>query len=189
VIIKEDLKSRANNRCELCGGEEGLEAVKVSPDEMGLEGSILICKTCSLLIKEPNRNPNHWRCLNSAMWSEVPAVRVMSYKILESIKDEDWSREMLEMLYLEPELMEWTVDRDGPQKDEELEVRDRNGNVLRGGDAVLIVKDLPVKGAGFTAKQGTVVKSIKLLPDDPNHIEGRVNGVKIYLKTEFLKKV
>jgi protein PhnA len=69
-----------------------------------------------------------------------------------------------------------------------LTVRDSNGNILHEGDTVTIIKDLPVKGAGFTAKQGTAVKNIHLLTDDPTHIEGRVNGVKIFLKTEFLKK-
>jgi protein PhnA len=67
-------------------------------------------------------------------------------------------------------------------------VRDTNGNLLAEGDTVTIIKDLPVKGAGFTAKQGTTVKNIHLVPSDPTHIEGRVNGTKIFLKTEFLKK-
>ncbi|MCB9671399.1 MAG: PhnA domain-containing protein [Alphaproteobacteria bacterium] len=47
---------------------------------------------------------------------------------------------------------------------------------------------LPVKGANFTAKRGTLVKGIRV-GDDPTHVEGRVNGQSIYLKTEFLKKV
>ena len=51
-----------------------------------------------------------------------------------------------------------------------------------------LIKDLDVKGAGFTAKRGTVVKNI-IVGDDPEHIEGRVNKTKIYLKTCFLKKV
>ncbi len=49
------------------------------------------------------------------------------------------------------------------------------------------IKDLDVKGAGFTAKRGTLVKDIRLA-DDPELIEGRVNKTVIYLRTEFLKK-
>ena len=50
------------------------------------------------------------------------------------------------------------------------------------------MKDLDVKGAGFTAKRGTTVTRIALAPNDETHVEGRVNGTKIFLKTEFIKK-
>ena len=50
-----------------------------------------------------------------------------------------------------------------------------------------IIKDLEVKGAGFTAKRGTVVKNIALT-DNPEQIEGRVNGTRIVLLSCFLKK-
>jgi protein PhnA len=59
--------------------------------------------------------------------------------------------------------------------------------VLVDGDAVTLIKDLDVKGANFTAKRGTLVKGIRLT-DDPALVEGRVNGIAIYLKTAFLKK-
>ena len=55
------------------------------------------------------------------------------------------------------------------------------------GDNVIIIKDLEVKGAGWTAKRGTVVKNITLT-DNPEQIEGKVNGVKIILLSKFLKK-
>jgi len=186
VSIEENLRQRAENRCELCGSEDDLRVFEVSPSDGTEEKAILVCKTCEELIAEPNKNPNHWRCLNDSMWSQTPAVQVMAYRILDSIKDEGWPNEMLEMLYLEPETLEWAKET---LKDENAPVvRDSNGNTLDSGDSVVIIKDLPVKGAGFTAKQGTVVKNIKLVADDPTHIEGRVNGVRIYLKTEFLKK-
>ena len=55
------------------------------------------------------------------------------------------------------------------------------------GSSVLI-KDLPVKGAGFTAKRGTAVRNISLVSDNARHIEGRVNGQRIVILTEFVKK-
>ncbi len=67
-------------------------------------------------------------------------------------------------------------------------VKDANGVTLNAGDSVVILKDLEVKGAGFTAKRGTTVRNITIPQDVEGHIEGRVNGTKIYLKTEFLKK-
>ena len=65
--------------------------------------------------------------------------------------------------------------------------RDSNGNVLANGDSVTLIKDLEVKGAGFTATRGTMVKNISLT-DDAGLIEGKVNGTQIVLKTCFLKK-
>ncbi len=65
--------------------------------------------------------------------------------------------------------------------------RDSNGTILSDGDSVTLIKDLEVKGGGFTAKRGTLVKGIRLT-DDPGLVEGRVNKMAIYLKTEFLKK-
>ena len=64
---------------------------------------------------------------------------------------------------------------------------DSHGAELKSGDSVTLIKDLDVKGAGFTAKRGTLVKDIRLA-DDPELIEGRVNKTVIYLRTEFLKK-
>ena len=50
------------------------------------------------------------------------------------------------------------------------------------------MKDLPVKGAGFTAKRGTAVRGITLVPDNAGHIEGRVEGQRIVILTEFVKR-
>ena len=65
---------------------------------------------------------------------------------------------------------------------------DSNGAVLEAGDTVTLIKDLNVKGAGFTAKRGTAVRNISLVPDTPEHIEGRVNGQQIVILTQFVKK-
>jgi len=72
----------------------------------------------------------------------------------------------------------------------ESEVRhqDSNGAVLEAGDTVTLIKDLNVKGAGFTAKRGTAVRNISLVADNPGHIEGRVNGQQIVILTQFVKK-
>jgi protein PhnA len=70
-----------------------------------------------------------------------------------------------------------------------MDVKDSNGNVLKDGDSVMVVKDLKVKGTSVTLKRGTVAKNIRLT-DDPGQIECNVEKVKgLVLKTEFLKKV
>jgi Uncharacterized Zn-ribbon-containing protein involved in phosphonate metabolism len=66
--------------------------------------------------------------------------------------------------------------------------KDANGAVLQRGDNVVLIKDLPVKGAGFTAKRGTAVRGISLVADNPEHIEGRVEGQRIVILTQFVKK-
>ncbi|HWK15281.1 MAG TPA: alkylphosphonate utilization protein [Rhizobiaceae bacterium] len=68
------------------------------------------------------------------------------------------------------------------------EVRDTSGNVLADGDSVVLVKDLKVKGAGQTLKQGTVIRSIRLT-DNPEEIDCRHDSIKgLVLRTEFVRK-
>lgn len=70
----------------------------------------------------------------------------------------------------------------------QVEVRDAAGNLLADGDSVALVKDLKVKGAGQTLKQGTVIKSIRLT-DNPEEIDCRHDAIKgLVLRTEFVRK-
>ena len=66
--------------------------------------------------------------------------------------------------------------------------RDSNGVPLAVGDTVVLIKNLPVKGARFTEKWGTSVCGISLVVGDDAHIEGWVNGQRIVILTEFVKK-
>lgn len=59
---------------------------------------------------------------------------------------------------------------------------------LAQGDTVVLIKDLPGKGAGFTAKRGTAMRYISLVPDTPAHIEGRVEGQRIVILTASVKR-
>jgi protein PhnA len=72
---------------------------------------------------------------------------------------------------------------------EALVVRDSNGNVLVSGDTVTVIKDLKVKGSSIPLKQGTVIRNIRLVEDDAEHIEGNSDKIKgLVLKTCFLRK-
>ena len=67
-------------------------------------------------------------------------------------------------------------------------VRDSSGNVLADGDSVVLIKDLKVKGAGQTLKQGTVIRSIRLTAN-PEEIDCRHDAIKgLVLRTEFVRK-
>lgn len=67
-------------------------------------------------------------------------------------------------------------------------VRDASGNLLADGDSVTLIKDLKVKGANQTLKQGTVIRSIRLT-DDPEEIDCRHDAIKgLVLRTAFVRK-
>ena len=68
-----------------------------------------------------------------------------------------------------------------------MEVRDSNGNLLKDGDNVTLIKDLKVRGTSTTLKRGTVVKGIKL-SEDADEVDCRIDRVQMVLRTEFLKK-
>lgn len=164
--------------CDLCGKEEGLSEYVVVPRE----DTITICTTCAVSIENPTTNEKHWNCLHDTMWSEIPAVQAMVFRLLTKLNAQD----QLDMMYLEEDVKAWA--NEGLEAENIEPTRDANGQILVAGDSVSIIKDLPVKGAGFTAKQGTSVKNIRMVSGDPTHIQGRVNGTMIFIKTEFLKK-
>ncbi len=70
---------------------------------------------------------------------------------------------------------------------DEIITKDGNGNILKDGDTVKLIKDLKVKGSSITLKRGTVVKNIKLT-DDADEVDCRVEKMAIVLRTEFLAK-
>ncbi|MGV8856191.1 MAG: alkylphosphonate utilization protein [Devosia sp.] len=72
--------------------------------------------------------------------------------------------------------------------DTAIVVVDSAGTPLADGDQVVLIKDLKVKGAGQTIKQGTVIKSIRLT-DNPEEIDCRHDAIKgLVLRTEFVRK-
>lgn len=71
--------------------------------------------------------------------------------------------------------------------EEELIVKDSNGNRLKDGDSVILIKSLPVKGTSITLKKGMVIKNIKLTDDD-REVDCKADKMRVVLKTEFLKK-
>ena len=83
---------------------------------------------------------------------------------------------------------EWPRGGEAPEQGN-LVVRDSNGNTLAEGDTVVVIKDLKVKGSSIPLKQGTVIKNIRLVEDDAEHIEGNSDKIKgLVLKTCFLRK-
>ena len=184
--LRLELEQRANGQCELCSTKTALDSYTVPPkngDEIDV--TIAVCSTCSAQFEDMNNlDSNHWRCLNDSMWSEVPAVQVMAYKLLKAMK-EDWATDLINMMYLDEVNLEWAQSE---SFDSTVVHKDSNGQVLQTGDSVVLVQDLNVKGANFIAKRGTAVRRISLVRDNAEHIEGKINGQNIVILTKFVKK-
>jgi protein PhnA len=182
------LKARSNASCELCTSTEQLAVFPVPPtSDLSAQQCVYLCAICTAQINgDTAMDVSHWRCLNDSMWNQEPAVQVMSYRLLHKLSAESWAQDALEMIYMEDDVKTWAeqgiaaAEREGP-------TRDSNGTDLQDGDDVTLIKDLKVKGANFTAKQGTMVRGITLT-DNPEHIEGKVNGTRIVLVSAYLKK-
>ncbi|MGG7036460.1 MAG: PhnA domain-containing protein [Flavobacterium sp.] len=187
VVTEKRLRDRSNSKCEISGSEEDLVVYTVPPKtEATPENSILITKSLRDQIENiTDTNPNDWRGLSDSMWSEFLPVQIVSWRMLARLKNHD----LLDMMYLDDEALEWAK-ATGEGEDEEGKIvhKDSNGNILFDGDSVVLIKDLDVKGANFTAKRGAAVHNIKLVWDNAEQIEGRVEGQHIVILTQYVKK-
>ncbi len=191
MALIDDLNLRSGNCCELCTASVDLQIYEVPPISTGgVDGSILICKTCAAQIKDPKTvDENHWHCLNDSMWSEFRAVKVVVWRMLHRLKKHGWSQDLLDMMYLENDELKF-AEATGDHLDESEKIihRDSNGAILQAGDNVVLIKDLKVKGSSMVAKQGTAVRRISLDPENGKYIEGKVGGQTIVIITDYVKK-
>jgi protein PhnA len=187
IVTEKRLKDRSGSLCEISGSDENLVVYLVAPKtEATPENCILITKTLRDQIENPDTtNPNDWRGLSDSMWNENLPVQIVSWRMLARLKNMD----LLEMMYLDEEALEWAKATGEDQDDEgKIVHKDSNGNILFDGDSVVLIKDLDVKGANFTAKRGAPVHNIKLVFDNAEQIEGRVEGQHIVILTQYVKK-
>ena len=182
---------RSSSQCELCTSKDDLNIYAVPDSPAGVEQHILICETCKTQIEDPEKvEPNHWRCLNDSMWSPVPAVQVMAWRMLNRLKSEGWPQDLLDMMYMEEDVKEWAAAGQTAEAGAgAIAHKDSNGAVIESGDTVVLIKDLPVKGSSMVAKRGTAVRRVSLVHDNAEQIEGKVDGQQIVILTKFVKKV
>lgn len=84
---------------------------------------------------------------------------------------------------------EWTLESEVVEVEAEKAYKDSNGNILKDGDSITVIKDLKVKGSSSVVKKGTKVKDIRLVDGD-HDIDCKVDGIgAMQLKTEFVKKL
>lgn len=184
------LETRSNQTCELCSSiDENLQAYAVPPRKEDSENNVVVlCNNCFTQISANNfSDSNHWRCLSGSIWSEVPAVQVLSYKILGKIATEDWALEAKESVFLADDLIAWANAEDELESAKVIH-KDGYGVVLETGDTVILTQNLNVKGANFIAPKGTTVKKIRLVPDNAEQIEGKIEGDTIVILTKYVRK-
>lgn len=189
MSLQKELLNRSESKCELCSSEDDLKAFDVAPKGGNLDDTILTCGKCNEQLSDDSIiDPNHWRCLNESMWSTIPAVQVVAYRMLSKLKPEGWPQDLLDMMYMEEDTAEWAKDGLEDESEEKIVHKDSNGVVLQNGDSVVVIKDLNVKGSSIVAKRGEAVRNISLVWDNAEQIEGRVGGQQIVILTQYVKK-
>lgn len=189
--MKQQVEARSGMQCEICGSKDGNSIYNLPPDNgPSADTSILICEKCSRQIeKKEELDSAHWAALEQSIWSEVPAVQVVSWRMLNRLRSEAWAADLLEMMYLSDEDIAWAKATGDHENDSAVALhKDSNGAILQNGDSVVLTKSLDVKGSTITAKVGTVVKNIRLVQDNVEQIEGRVEGQQIVILTKYLRK-
>jgi len=104
---------------------------------------------------------------------------------MQQYKNEEWVSSVLNNVDLDESVVDWAMSS--------LQVadvhKDAFGNILENGDNVVLTQALNVKGTSFTASKGVVVKKIKLVHDNPEQIEGKINDQVIVILCKFVKKL
>jgi len=189
--LEERLLLRSEGKCELCKSVKDISVYEVLPQSGNTdENCIIACAKCrSQLDKKEELDSKHWNCLTEVMWSEVPAIQVVSWRMLNRLRNESWAVDNLDMLYLDEEKLTWAKASGDHENDASVDLhKDCNGQVLQSGDSVVLIKSLDVKGSTLNAKMGTVVKNIRIVENNTEQIEGKIEGQTIVILTKYVRK-
>lgn len=189
--MEEQLLERSENKCELCQSADPLKLYKVLPQTSSTEdNTVVICDKCRGQIeKTAELDPKHLNCLRTSIWSAVPGVQVLTWRLLNRLGNESWAADSMDMMYMDDETLAWA--KAGLEDDSEAlnDVhKDCNGQVLEAGNSVVLIKTLDVKGSSLSAKLGTVVKNIRLVENNTDQIEGKIEGQTIVILTRYVRK-
>jgi protein PhnA len=191
MILENLLIERSGNKCELCRSGSTVAIYLLPPETQKNERTcIFVCNKCLLQIeKKEAPDSTHWHCLLETMWSEIPALQVLSCRLLNRLRMESWAQDALDLLYLDEENLAWAKQTGDHENDSAVDLhKDSNGNPLQSGDTVVLTKSLDVKGSSLHAKLGTVIKNIRLVPGNAEQIEGRIEGQLMVIVTKYTRK-
>lgn len=189
--MEQQLLDRSERKCELCQSAGPIQLYKVLPQTTSsADNCIMICTKCLGQIEKTDElDTRHLNCLRTSIWSAVPGVQVVTWRLLNRMKNESWAMDSLESMYMDEETLAWAQ---AGMTDESTGVdeihRDCNGQPLETGNSVVITKTLDVKGSSLSAKLGTVVKNIRLVENNTDQIEGKVEGQTIVILTKYVRK-
>ncbi len=188
--LPSNLIERSSNACELCGEHtESMTAYAIPPkNNDSIENEVALCSNCFNKISNADFSDlNYWRCLSGSIWSNVASVQTLSYKILSKLNTEDWAMEALESVSLDEAVINWANAEDELEASKVIH-KDAYGVILESGDSVILTQNLNVKGANFIAPKGIVIRKIKLVADNAEQIEGKIEGDTIVILTKFVRK-
>lgn len=191
MSITQQLIERANGVCELSQENSPLVIYTLPPDEqITVENSIAISEKCAAqLSKKEQLDPEFWKFLPQTMWSEIPAVQVAAWRMLQRLKSEGWAADALDILYLDDDTVEWAKSTGDHENDGYVQFhQDSLNQRLYDGDTVVLTKTLEIKGSSLKGTLGTVVKNIRLVPDNTDQIEGKIEGQTIVILTKYLRR-
>ena len=178
------LEKRSGGTCECCSSNPARFAYTVSPKKDDPQNQVALCDVCFADVDKLERG-DHWRCVEGSIWNPEPAVQALSYRIANQLKDkESWAQNLLDSVEIDEDIVSWATSNQSNQ----MIHLDAFGNTLENGDTVVLTQALDVKGTSFSAPKGTVVKKIRLVHDNPEHIEGKINEQTIVILTKFVKK-
>ena len=183
MAIGAKLNERSGGICELCSNFPATAEYTVTPKADDPENQVALCDTCLTALTQ-NEKSEHRRCLEGSIWNTEPAVQALSYRLLQLCKEEDWADSVISSIDLDDNIIQWAMSA----YDVSEVHKDAFGNVLENGDTVILTQGLNVKGTSFTAAKGTTVKRIRLVSDNTEQIEGKINDQTIVILTKFVKK-
>jgi len=189
--LEQQLLDRSENKCELCQSAVPVKLYEVQPQTSKTEDNcMMICDKCLGQVEKTDElDVKHLNCLRTSIWSAVPGVQVLTWRLLNRLKDESWATDCLDMMYMDDETLAWAKagadDEDSVVDDVH---KDCNGALLEAGNSVVLIKTLDVKGSSLSAKLGTVVKNIRLVEDNTDQIEGKIEGQTIVILTKYVRK-
>lgn len=110
--LGKDLARRAKSKCELTGASGvPLRAYEIPPVaiEPDINRILLLSEACHEVLERPDKlSGRKWQCLSEAVWSEMPAVQVVAWRMLQHLaKREDWARDAIDEVFLDPEVESW----------------------------------------------------------------------------------
>ena len=178
------LENRSGGTCEFCASGAAQFAFTVSPKKEDPQNQVALCDACFSDVELLN-NVEHWRCVEGSIWNPEPAVQALSYRIANQLKEQHtWAQNLLDSVEIDEDIVSWATSN---QKSSTIHL-DAFGNSLENGDTVVLTQALDVKGTSFSAPKGTVVKKIRLVHDNAEQIEGKINEQTIVILTKFVKK-